>query len=76
VLSFGNVQIQINVEKSIIKGIKVYTDSLDTDIASKIENALLLQPFDLAKIKEVLQNSLSNSQAIELVSLFEKQLFI
>lgn len=75
-LSFGNFQIQINVEKSIIKDIKVYTDSLDTDIASKIENALLLQPFDLAKIKEVIQNSLSNSQAIELVSLFEKQLFI
>ena len=74
-LSFGNVQIQLNVEKSVITSIKVYTDSLDTEIASKVETALSQQPFTLSGIQMALNNTLDTQKSTELTSLFEQQLF-
>ena len=75
-LSFGNVQIQINVEKSVITAIKLYTDSLDTEIASKVETALISKPFTLSAIQLALENSLDSQKASELTTLFNQQLFI
>ena len=74
-LSFGNVEIQIQVESGVISGVKFYTDALDTELSQIVENALVLKPFDLLSVTNALENALNKPTATEIITLFKEQIF-
>ena len=74
-LSFGSVEIQVCVEKCVITAVKLYTDSLDTELSKTVEDALILKTLDLLEIENALKNVLPTQQANELLTLFKEQLF-
>ena len=74
-LSFGSIEIQMQVEKSVINAIKCYTDALDTNISYIIENALNKKALDLLEIQNGLEKELPTNQACEILNLFKEQLF-
>ena len=74
-LFFGSIEIQMQVEKSVINSIKCYTDALDTNISSIIENALNKKALDLLEIQNGLEKELPTNQACEILNLFKEQLF-
>lgn len=74
-LSFGNIEIQMQIEKGIITAIKFYTDSLDTEISKTVEEALTLKTFELTKIQNELEKALPINQASEILNLLKEQLF-
>ena len=74
-LSFGSVDICLYIDKGIITSIKFYTDALDSELSTKVENALISKPFNLNAIKKELLLSLAEENANEIISLFEKQAF-
>ena len=74
-LSFGTVEIQVQVENGVIANIKLYTDALNTELSKTVETALVSQPFTLLSIQQSLKNVISETEATELCSLFEQQIF-
>ncbi len=74
-LSFGNVEIQMQIEKGVITSIKLYTDALDTELAKIIEDALHLKALDLLEIQKTLEKALPINQASEILELLKAQLF-
>lgn len=53
--SWGELYIKFNVENNIIKDVQVFSDSMDIDLASELENALINSEFGINMI-----NSLNN----------------
>jgi len=74
-LSFGSVELQMQVSDGLIRDIRVYTDALDTELSGQIENALVSLPFDFAVMSDALVRSLSEDVALSLISLLSEQIF-
>ncbi|MBQ3668321.1 MAG: lipoate--protein ligase [Clostridia bacterium] len=62
---FGNARLCLKIEKGIISRCRLYTDSLDTDISSKIQTALENRPFTKEDIAAALK---ANGLSPELLS--------
>jgi lipoate-protein ligase A len=58
---FGNVQILLDVKDKIISDVQVFTDSMDTELPSKIQNALLGSKFEKDNLCQKLNNSADTS---------------
>ncbi len=74
-LSFGNAELELCVKGGRIVDLKMYTDSLDTDISDKVGRALLFCTFDLAAIEEALQGVLDEADVVSFVSMLADQIF-
>ena len=73
--SFGNVELQMQVNEGIVKDVKVYTDALDASLSEMIRLALISLPLKLNTISNSLFNCLPHDIAQCIISLIEKQIF-
>lgn len=74
-LSFGSVDIKIDVKNGIVQSIKFYTDALDSELSKKIESALISKPFTLIDFENSLISVLEKTWAEELLNLLKEQVF-
>ena len=74
-LSFGSVDIKIDVKNGIVQSIKFYTDALDSELSKKIESALISKPFTLIDFENSLIGVLEKTWAEELLNLLKEQVF-
>ena len=74
-LSFGSVELQMQVTNGLIQDVRLYTDALDTELSGKVEKALLSRPFDLAAMNGALTKALPADIVLGLVSLLNEQIF-
>jgi len=74
-LSFGSVELQMQVTGGVIADLKLYTDALDTTLPDRVAHALISRPVDLAAMRDALQKALPESEALDLVSLLSDQIF-
>ncbi len=56
---FGSAELLLSVERSIIKSAHLFTDSLDTTLSDRAENALVGVPFDFDSIRAALPSDIS-----------------
>ena len=57
---WGHIQLQLDAKDGIIVSAKVYSDSMDWDLPSTVENALTGCRFETAAMQKALQQSLQN----------------
>lgn len=74
-LPFGSVTLHISVKDGSIVGIKLYTDALDSEISTAVEEALTSLPFNLEAISDALLRALNDSDANALIALLSDQIF-
>ncbi len=65
-LSFGNIEIQLVVERGVITDARVFTDSLNTEIANEIKTELIGVKYE----KSAIEKALSVNKREEILSLF------
>jgi len=70
---WGNIQLQMQIKDGTIKTIKVYTDSMDWNLASKTEQALVNCRFDTESVEKAISNTLSPDIANDIINLLKKQ---
>lgn len=51
-LSCGEFTVNIDIKNDVIKYIKIYSDSLNTDLPKQIENALLGKQFIISNLEK------------------------
>ena len=68
--SFGDTQIYFNLRDGVIRATKVYSDCLDTELTTEIENALTGVHFRKEEIKAALSKMKDQSIAAELAEHF------
>ena len=68
--SFGDTQIYFNLRDGVIRETKVYSDCLDTELTTEIENALTGVHFRKEEIKAALSKMKDQSIAAELAEHF------
>lgn len=68
--SFGDTQIYFNLRDGVIRETKVYSDCLDTELTTEIENALTEVHFRKEEIKAALSKMKDQSIAAELAEHF------
>ena len=68
--SFGDTQIYFNLRDGVIRETKVYSDCLDTELTTEIENALTGVHFRKEEIKAALSKMKDQSIAAELAEQF------
>lgn len=68
--SFGDTQIYFNSRNGVIRETKVYSDCLDTELTTEIENALTGVHFRKEEIKAALSKMKDQSIAVELAEHF------
>ncbi len=73
-LSFGSVQICLQIKDGVIKDTVLYTDSMDWQISDLVKNALSGCAFELSEIRRSLSGALSEDAAAELINLIENQM--
>lgn len=59
---WGGVQLQIAAEGGVITAAKVYSDSMDWQLASRLENALTGVPFHTAELCKAVRSEFSDPQ--------------
>lgn len=59
---WGNIQIQFQVESGHIHTAKVYTDAMDCELSSALEDAMAGCPLSLAQLKQKLENAITDAQ--------------
>ncbi len=74
-LSFGNVEIQIQVNNGTVTALRFYTDALDPELSATVERVLVSKAFDLSALREALTKALTETEAKELTALLEDQIF-
>ena len=74
-LPFGNVNLGLCVKEGYITNLKLYTDSLDTELSSVVEKALLYLPFDQSAIRTALLKALNDIDATAIITLLTDQIF-
>ena len=50
---WGEVTLHVQVEKGVISEVKLYTDALDTTLATRVANALIGLAYDASTIERV-----------------------
>ena len=68
--SFGDTQIYFNLRDGVIRETKVYSDCLDTELTTEIENALTGVHFRKEEIKAALSKMKDQNIAAELAEHF------
>lgn len=68
--SFGDTQIYFNLRDGVIRETKVYSDCLDTELTTEIENALTGVHFRREEIKAALSKMKDQNIAVELAEHF------
>lgn len=68
--SFGDTQIYFNSRNGVIREMKVYSDCLDTELTTEIENALMGARFRKEEIKAALSKMKDQNIAAELAEHF------
>ena len=71
---WGSIDIKLYVEKGIIKTAKVYTDSMDWELAPTIEKALADCNFDRNKINEAIKKYLPQKITEDVIKIFEENI--
>lgn len=74
-LSFGSVEIQIQVKNGTVTALRFYTDALDPELSQNVTDALISKPFNLDAISEALKNALPKIESKELTKLLNDQIF-
>ena len=69
-LSFGNLELRINVQGEKIKEIQVFTDSLDTQLPQKLKNVFEGLAYDLDIIKRHLNIAFPEKLSNEIYEMF------
>lgn len=69
-MSFGEVQIFLNVRNGHISEVKVYSDALDTDFPEHLETLLAGKRYDRSEISRALESS-EDSRMGEIIEIFE-----
>lgn len=72
--TWGEIQINFNVDDALIKETKVYTDCNDSRLAILIEGKMLNHKFDKSKIIDTLKE-IDHSNIIDICDLFESKMF-
>lgn len=72
--SWGQIQINFNVDDAFIKEAKVYTDCNDSQLSSLIEEKMLRHKFDKVEILKTLKQ-IDNSIINDVCNLFETKMF-
>lgn len=70
---WGNIQLFFQVQKGIITQSRVYTDSMDSELSEKLQNAFSGCGFTLESIKKATENSVDKNIAEDIVSLLESE---
>ena len=73
-LSCGEFTVNIDIKNDVIKYIKIYSDSLNTDLPKQIENALLGKQFIISNLEKELIHIL-NDKDIKLITNEIKKIF-
>ena len=73
-LSFGSVEIQMQIEKGTVSALRCYTDALDSELPQKLESALVSCQFEPQEMRKALTEALSDAEASELYTLLEEQI--
>ena len=73
-LSFGSVEIQMQIEKDTVSALRCYTDALDSELPQKLESALVSCQFAPSAIRDALKKALPDTQADELHTLLQEQI--
>ena len=71
---WGSIDIKIYVEKGIIKSAKVYTDSMDWELAPLVEKSLTNCFFDRTQMQEAIKKHLVQNIAEDVCSIFEENI--
>lgn len=71
---WGSIDLKLNVEKGIIKEIKVYTDSMDYTLSENVQTALADCNFETDKIKEALTCKIEPDKAQDISNLIKETL--
>ena len=75
-MPFGHAELKLCVENGVIVSARLYTDALDTEFSTTVENTLLSLPFDLPIISDSLVRVLNDADALALITLLAEQIFI
>lgn len=70
--SWGMVDLRLNVVKGKLESVRLYTDSMDENLSTIIETALLGCTFNLADMEKCLRNKLPDNIASDITKLFEE----
>ncbi len=70
---WGSIEIQLQVTNGIIQAAKVYSDSMDWQIAELIESALLDSRFETEELKKYINKVLSSPISDDICDLLEEQ---
>ena len=73
-LSFGSVEIQMQIKKGAVAALRCYTDALDSELPRKLESALVSCQFEPQELRKALAKTLSDTEATELYTLLEDQI--
>lgn len=74
-LPLGNAVLHLCVKSGYITDIKLYTDALDPELPTVLENALKSLPFDIKAMSEALSGALDRANAQALSALLSEQIF-
>ena len=74
-LSFGDAELVICVKDGVITDSKLYTDALDPELSTTVQNALFATSFDLGAIRNALLKSIDKINAESIISLLSDQIF-
>ena len=74
-LSFGSIEIQMQIKEGVITALKIYTDALDSELPQRIEQALVSCIFEPSYVREALSAALSEAESTELFAFIDSQIF-
>ena len=65
--SWGNIEIMLDIQKGVIKGVSVFTDAMDNELPQKIERALMGVSFSEKEIEKALSTQENSRDLISLI---------
>ncbi len=71
--NWGEIDLQLQITNGVISSVKLYTDSMDWQLSTLVENALLNSRFELKSMQQALTCALPNSFADDINRFLEKQ---
>ncbi len=73
--SWGHINLQLQLKDGLIQSVKVFTDSMDWQLAINIESALIGSRFDFNAISKAIIPVLSSDTATDILNLLKNQVF-
>ena len=66
---WGGIELQLSVDRGVITNAKVYTDDMDSNLADKLEAALIGCPLRKEAIRQALQDTVEQDKQADLIEL-------